>query len=273
MIGAIVGDISGSAFENNQTQLKSYNLSTEQLFSHLARPTDDSVLISATAQAMLDESDDFASYYKHFALAHPNAGYGPGFSSWLNGDSQEYQSFGNGAAVRASVLGYLQNENDVLDLAKRSALVSHRHEEGIAGAEAMAWIVWAVRRGISGGEISQELYHRWNYYVSGSPSHDLISLRKQSWFDCSAVNTVPLAIFIACFNSSNFEGAIRSAQFVGGDVDTIAAMSGIIRAQTLPIPFQWEQVSRRILWNKAPLILQTLSQFESVFEPDINKSL
>lgn len=267
MLGAIVGDIAGSCFEGKRgVELKTYNLPLSKIFSGCARATDDSVLLAATAQAMLDESDDFSSYYKLFARQHPNAGYGPGFSSWLRGENTQYQSFGNGAAVRAGVLGYLTSESDVLYMARKSAEVSHQHDEGIAGAESMAWVIWAVRQGISKDEISQELYQRWNYYVSPEPSHDLLGIRMNGGFDSSAVNTVPISMFIALFSATTFVKAIRSTHYIGGDVDTMASMAGLIKAQYETIPPEWETQAKRILWKKTPKILETLEQFEAKYE-------
>jgi ADP-ribosylglycohydrolase len=265
MLGGIVGDIAGSFLEHNEHQLKTYNLLTGSIFCDQAEPTDDSVLLAATGAAILDDSDDFETYYKRFANSYPDANYGPGFQLWLAGDSCEYQSFGNGAASRAGVIGYLDNEEDVLALARKSAMVSHKHEEGIAGAEAMAWSVWARRQFISKEEIFQELYRKWNYYV-GSKSHDLETINKEIWYwDCSAVNTVPLAIYIAFFHGNDYKSAIRAAQYIGGDVDTIACMAGLLKSQDHDIDADWALRSKRILWTKTPKILDIIERFDARF--------
>lgn len=266
MLGGIIGDITGSFLESQNNQLRSMNLTTDIIFSENFGPTDDSVLLAATGAAMLDDSDDFALYYRKFAELFPNAGYGPGFGLWLKGDSPEYQSFGNGAASRVGVLGYLDDEADVLHMARKSAEVSHKHEEGIDGAEAIAWCVWAIRNQISREEICKEIYQRWNYYVEHN-SHDLWMLHREDWnFDCSAVNTVPLAIYIALFHAHNYESSVRTAMFVGGDVDTIGCMAGMLKSQEFTIPMEWERRAKQKLWLTAPELLDVVEHFEARYE-------
>lgn len=266
MIGGIIGDFVGSVFEERKAKgnpFRTYNLEEKFMFSHLSRITDDSILLTATAECLLDDSDDFESYYKKWAHRYPDAGYGPGFSLWLSGDSDEYTSFGNGAAARAGVLGYLDNEKDVLDLARKSALVSHKHPEGVNGALAMAWVVWALRKGnISVKEICQELYAKYDYYVD----YNLTDLQKDMAFDCSAVNTVPIAIYLALKGTETYENCIRTCMWVGGDTDTIMAMAGLIKAQEYTISLVWERTVKQWMWKNAQCVLQVNERFERRFD-------
>lgn len=270
MIGGIIGDIAGSLLEG--AQLRTYNLSEAKMFCHRAHPTDDSILLAATAHAMLDDSDDFALYYQLYAGAFTDCKFGPSFTHWLTTGKPSESSYTNGPAARAGVLGYLDNEDEVLLLARRSAEATHSHREAIDGAMAVAWTTWAMRKRISAQEICEELYQRWNYYVDQSHSHNLAKMRKESMvLDASAVNTVPLAIFIALYQSHNVETAVRVCQFVGGDTDTLACMSGLIKSQEYAPNPQWEHMCKQILWRKAQPILQVLEQFEMRF--DDSKSL
>lgn len=265
MLGGIIGDYVGSIFEEREAKgkgIRTYNLEERFIFSHLSKITDDSVLLSATAECLLDDSDDFASYYRKWAHRYPNAGYGPGFSLWLNGDSKEYQSFGNGAAARAGVIGYLDNEQDVLELARKSAIVSHKHEEGVNGALALAWTVWAVRRNISVEEICRELYKQYGYYIN----YDMNDLHHNMTFDCSAVNSVPVAIFVALKASYTYENAVRTCMWIGGDTDTIMSMAGIIKSQEYTISCVWEKMIKQWLWKNAQQVLQVNERFESRFD-------
>lgn len=270
MIGGIIGDIAGSLLEGSQ--LRTYNLSEAKMFCKKAHPTDDSVLLAATAHAMLDDSDDFEKYYRMYANAFNDCQFGSSFSHWLITGEPSVSSYTNGPAARAGVLGYLENEDEVLLLAKKSAEATHSHQEAIAGAQAVAWVVWAMRKRISEQEISEELYHRWNYYVDASHSHDLNKIRRETiGIDCSATNTVPLAIFIALFQARSVETSIRLCQYVGGDTDTLACMSGLIKSQQFAPNPRWEHMSKQILWRKAQPILQVVEQFEMRF--DDSKSL
>ena len=254
-----MGDFIGSVFEGRD--FKSYNLDEKKLFNRHSRVTDDSVLLAATAEALLDDSDDFGCYYRRWAQRFPNANYGPCFSLWLNGDSQEHMGFSNGAAVRASVIGYMDDEQDVLDLARKSAVVSHRHPEGINGALAMAWTCWAVRNNISADEICQELYRRYDYYIK----YDMADLHHNYTFDCSAINSVPVAIFVALKVAHNYENAMRLCMHIGGDTDSIMAMSGIIKSQECAISVAWQKAVKTWLWCNAQPILDVNERFESRF--------
>lgn len=270
MIGGIIGDIAGSLLEG--AKLRTYNLSEAKMFCHKAHPTDDSILLASTARAMLDDSDDFASYYRHYAGIFSDCKFGSGMGYWLRTGERSEHSYGNSPAARAGVLGYLKDENEVLNLAKKSAQATHSHQEAIDGAQAMAWMVWAMRKRISSQEICEELYHRWDYYVDQNHSHNLVNMRKERrGLDASAVNTVPLAIFIALYQSHNVETAVRACQYVGGDTDTLACMAGLIKSQEYAPNPTWELMSKQILWRKAPRILQTVEEFEMRF--DDSKSL
>ncbi|MCF4174306.1 ADP-ribosylglycohydrolase family protein [Vibrio sp. McD22-P3] len=270
MIGGIIGDIAGSLLEG--AQLRTYNLTEAKMFCQKAHPTDDSILLAATAHAMLDDSDDFETYYRLYAGTFNDCKFGPSFTHWMTTGKPSANSYTNGPAARAGVIGYLDKEDEVLLIAKKSAEATHIHQEAIEGAQAIAWVVWAMRKRISIQEISEELYQRWNYYVDASHSHDLNKIRRETiGIDCSAANTVPLAIFIALFQARSVETSIRLCQYVGGDTDTLACMSGLIKSQQFAPNPQWEHMCKQILWRKAQPILQVVEQFELRF--DDSKSL
>src|SRR6185369_17039370 len=101
MLGAISGDIIGSIYEFDNIK------STEfQLFGDDCRFTDDTVLTVALAEAILSNGSYEAlmrGYYKRY----PDAGYGSIFRAWARGEvSGPYQSYGNGAAMRISPVGW-----------------------------------------------------------------------------------------------------------------------------------------------------------------------
>ncbi|BCS97742.1 hypothetical protein DSLASN_33740 [Desulfoluna limicola] len=257
MIGSIIGNYIGSVFEQNG--LKSYNLQENHIISHLSHITGDSVLLCATAEAMLDGSDDFPGYYRHWAERFPNAGYGEGVSSWLHGKSPEGQSSDNGAAARSGVLGYLNGENDVLELAEKSAACSHNHPEGIAGARAMAWTVWALRQGISVDDICQQLTHDYGYAID----YDENELHNSHTRDSSARHSVPLSIYIALKSSTSYEACMRTCLWIGGDTDSIMAMAGLLKSQQCAVQPDWELKTKQWLWKNAQPVLQAVERFEN----------
>ncbi len=101
MIGAIAGDIIGSAFEWRNVKRTDF-----QLFSSASRFTDDTVLTVAVADCILNHRE-YAAAFKEYGRRFPNAGYGGFFWDWLRSDSLgPYNSFGNGSAMRVSPVGF-----------------------------------------------------------------------------------------------------------------------------------------------------------------------
>jgi ADP-ribosyl-[dinitrogen reductase] hydrolase len=138
MKGAIIGDIIGSRFEKDNIKTKAFELFTEK-----SRFTDDTVLTVAIADAILNKKD-YAETVRTYSLAYPMAGYGKTFKKWMAGTiSGPYNSWGNGSAMRVSPVGLLyDDETTILKEAEKSAAITHNHEEGIKGAQAVAMAVF-----------------------------------------------------------------------------------------------------------------------------------
>src|SRR5437764_262275 len=134
MIGAIAGDIIGSIYEHNNIKTTWF-----RLFHPLCRFTDDTVLTVALADSILDGSP-YVELLKRYYRAYPRAGYGGSFHQWARSDRPEpYNSWGNGAAMRVSPVGFaFDTLEEVLLEAKKSAEVTHDHPEGIKGAQSVA---------------------------------------------------------------------------------------------------------------------------------------
>jgi ADP-ribosylglycohydrolase len=217
MIGAIAGDIIGSAFERIPIKTIVF-----PLFSPDSTFTDDTVLSVAVAHSILCGSD-FASSLKYFGRKYPHAGYGLSFFRWLHSENiQPYNSWGNGSAMRVSPVGFAFNTiEDVLRESKRSAEVTHNHPEGIKGAQATALAIFLARSGMQKTEIRTEISRRFGYNLDRT----LDEIRPGYRFDISCQGTVPEAI-IAFLESNSFEDAIRKGISLGGDSDTIGCIVG-----------------------------------------------
>ena len=145
MLGAIAGDIIGSAYEF--TRQKRYDF---EMVPPGSRFTDDTVMTLAVAHWLclyIEEDhpeEKLIETMQKYGREYPFAGYGSSFNSWLWSENpQPYNSWGNGAAMRVSPVGlYARTLDDALDLAKRTAEVSHNHPAGITGAQAVAASVW-----------------------------------------------------------------------------------------------------------------------------------
>lgn len=216
ILGAIAGDIIGSAYEFNPT--KDYNF---LLFNDLSEYTDDTVMTVANAEWLLT-SKDLGTTMLEYGNKY-EAGYGELFLCWLwRKDLRPYNSFGNGSAMRVSPVGWaFDTLEETLVAAKRSAEVTHNHPEGIKGAQSTAACIYWARKGRTKQQIKE--------YVDALFGYDLNrtcdEIRSSYGFDVTCQGSVPESI-IAFLESSDYESAVRLAVSFGGDSDTMGAITG-----------------------------------------------
>lgn len=235
MLGAIIGDIVGSIYEFNNIKTKEFELINERGFF-----TDDTVLTVAVAQALMNSELDNEEDVKNrltkeivgWGRQYPRAGYGLRFRNWLwDDDHTPYNSFGNGSAMRVSPAAWISNDlAQVLKLAKNTAEVTHNHPEGIKGAQATASAILLAREKKSKAKIRG--YIEDNFYKL---DFTLDEIRPTYKFNETCQDTVPQAI-VAFLESYSFEDAIKNAISIGGDSDTIAAITGSIAEAYYAIP-------------------------------------
>ncbi|HEP1837068.1 TPA: ADP-ribosylglycohydrolase family protein [Streptococcus suis] len=257
MFGAIVGDVIGSRFEGRDIKSKDFDL-----FHPNCRFTDDSVMTAAVAASFLGLNESFDDLeealvlnMKDFGKLYPRAGYGPQFKKWIESkDSEPYNSFGNGSAMRVSACGHVgKSLEETLDLAERVASVTHNHPEGIKGAQAVAGAIFLARTGKSKEEIRQFVTD--NFY---NLDFTLDAIRPSYQFDRSCQGSVPQAI-VAFLEADDFEDAIRNAVSLGGDSDTLAAIAGSIAEPFFGIP---EEIVYRTTDYLPSLIMEVSYYFE-----------
>ena len=239
MLGAIIGDIVGSPYEFDHNNIKTTDF---PLFSNRSYFTDDSIMTLAVAEGLMDGYGDAARTEAAIITAmlkygnrYPDAGYGSRFSSWLSSDKPKpYNSFGNGSAMRVSAVAWLFDTlEQVEDYARISARVTHNHAEGIKGAQATAVAIYMARTGQSKADIKQYIEQKFGYNLSRS----LDDIRPGYHHVESCQETVPEAL-IAFLESDDFEDAIRKAVSLGGDSDTLTAITGSIAEGYYGIP-EW----------------------------------
>lgn len=254
MLGAIAGDIIGSVYEFHPIKSEEF-----PLFSCGCSFTDDTVMMVAVAQAIL-EGGDYAASMKAFGRRYPDAGYGGNFCSWIFDDEvRPYNSWGNGAAMRVSPVGLaFDNLERVLREAELSAAVSHNHPEGIKGAQATALAVFLARSGAGKDTIRHDIAERFGYDLNRTISE----IRPRYHFDVSCQGTVPEAI-IAFLDSHDYEDALRKAISLGGDSDTLACIAGGIAAAFYrEIPPAIETTARKLLPEE---FLEIIDRFRQIY--------
>ena len=200
MLGAIIGDVVGSVYEWNNIKTKDFPLFRKDCFF-----TDDTVMTCAVAEAIMNggQKVDFIDAMKKYGRMYPTS---------------------------------------------LSAEVTHNHPEGVKGAMATADAIFLCRFYFGGycREYEQpindnltECKRRIKDYIEKTYGYNLSQtldeIRPNYRFNETCQETVPQAI-IAFLESRDFEDAIRNAISLGGDSDTLAAITGSIAEAAYGIP-------------------------------------
>jgi type I restriction enzyme M protein len=268
MLGAIIGDTVGSRFEWHNHRSKDFDFLT-----YKCEPTDDSIMTLAIAKAILKSDGDVnklsdlaVRYMQQLGRLYPDAGYGGAFQKWIRSNNPKpYNSFGNGAAMRVSPVGFAAKSLDEAKaMSKAVTKVTHNHPEGIKGAEATTVAIFMALHGKSMLEIRD--YIDKNYYPM---NFTLDGIRDSYQFNETCQDTVPQAM-MAFFESTGFEDAIRNAISIGGDSDTLAAITGGIAEAYYGIP---SEIRKHELTFLDERLLTILVEFENKYKPIMEKKI
>lgn len=245
MLGAIIGDIVGSRFEWDNIKSKNFDFFHKDCFF-----TDDTVMTLAIGAALSECAGNYENLsniaiknMQQIGKLYPDCGYGLRFDDWLYEDNPKpYNSWGNGAAMRVSLCAYFANSIEMVkDLSYKVTSVSHNHEEGIKGAEATSVATYMALSGKNKTDIAE--YINKNYYKI---DFTLDKIRRRYAFNESCQGTVPYALQ-AFFESENFEDALRNAISIGGDSDTIGAITGAVAGAYYGIDEKTENIALKYI--------------------------
>lgn len=220
LLGAAIGDIVGSRFE-----FDNYRATDFDLFTTTSIFTDDTICTVAVAEWLQNGGrDDLAAYMRYWCRKYDSS-YGGMFRAWLESDNpQPYNSYGNGSAMRVSpVAWHCDTLAETLTYAEKSAAITHNHPEGIKGAQATAAAIFLARNGEDKAFIKSSISNKYGYDLNATCD----AIRPHYHFNETCQDTVPQAI-VAFLESRDFEDAIRLAVSLGGDSDTLAAITGSI---------------------------------------------
>lgn len=228
MYGAIIGDIAGSTLEFKRK--KNYDF---RIFLPGSDITDDTIMTIAVARALMQWRQEGGDLHEAMRFhmrdlgrkyPYPLGAYGGKFAGWLRSSSPlPYYSCGNGSAMRVSSCGLIAADlEEALALAKASAEVTHDHPEGIKGAQAVAAAIFLAKTRHSMEEI-RDYIHR-NFYSMDRTLADILPAYR---FEDTCQKSVPESI-IAFLESGSYEDAIRKVISLGGDADTMGAITGSI---------------------------------------------
>jgi ADP-ribosylglycohydrolase len=225
MLGTIIGDIVGSRFEFDNVRSVEFELFTDECSF-----TDDTICTVSVADAILNGrsyADSLHGWCREYP--HPMGGYGVSFAQWVHSDApRPYYSFGNGAAMRVGPVGWLLNDElSVACVAGLTAEITHNHPEGVKGAQVIALCVFMLRKGSTKEWIREFVESKYGALPKYRPFSNP--------FNETCMNAVPVAV--SCFlASADFEDAIRKAILVGGDSDTIGAITGSLAEAYYEVP-------------------------------------
>lgn len=159
--------------------------------------------------------------------------------------------------MRIGAVPYFAKDIEELKhLSRLVTVVTHNHEEGIKGAEAVASCIWLAWHNNSKQQIKD--YVEKNYY---NLDFDYDQLLKTYVHDESCQNSVPQSIY-AFLISTDYEDAIRTAISMGGDADTMACIAGSIAEAFYGMSKDLEEIGMKFLTED---LKEVLKKFKNKF--------
>lgn len=237
VLGAIIGDIVGSTWEFNPEKPKDLNF---DLFPEGSTFTDDTVLtvklyelaqyLAAGKHVQLYNIPEVASDVIRKAYKdYPKLSWGNNFVKWCKnppkgpyGNIIFNTSAGNGSAMRVGFASLCDSVQTAKTIGALTAMPTHNSPAGIKGAECVAACIKAASNNKDIRSLASQYYPILKYN-----KFTVENLHRTYQYTELCEDTVPQAI--ECFlESESFEDAIRKAIYIGGDSDTIAAITGSI---------------------------------------------
>lgn len=273
-IGTAVGDSLGAGFEGWR-QVSIEGIKTAVAGRRLLTYTDDTQMMIGVAQSLVrvggfDGKDMAQTFIRNYEL-EPYRGYGPGpprifrlirdGAAWDEVAQTLYPggSYGNGSAMRIAPVGVLYHDNpdDLRNVASQSSRITHAHPLGKEGAALQACAVALATTLDPEDAFKQDVFlssltgfarekvyrEKLNSVGNLLPASDKARVIIELGHGIEAFNSVPTAIYSFLANPGSFADAVLYAVSLGGDTDTIAAMTGAISGAYLgieAIPAHWQ---------------------------------
>ncbi len=256
LLGLALGDALGAPLEGGPLERLAWRALGRTRRGEM-RWTDDTQMSLDLAESLIaNGAVDPNDLARRFAASYRwHRGYGPGAArllkrvargaDWREANRSVYPagSYGNGAAMRAPVVGlfYAVRPEELPEAARQSARVTHAHPLGIEGAVLVATATAAAAR----SQGPEGILAAAGAHGPSSPFADrlrgarawLASARDPSprevadglGHGVAAAESCPTALYIASrFLGRPFQEMQRFVADCGGDTDTIGAMAGAI---------------------------------------------
>lgn len=254
LIGTAVGDALGAPVEGwSMEKVRSVYSEGKRWKMSYGRYTDDTEMMIGVAESLIQNrgfngADMARTFVQNYDAKR---GYGPGSKEALKmireGESWEVASeklfggegsYGNGAAMRIAPVGlfYYDNVDKLREVAYKSSHITHSHELGKEGAALQAFaIALAVRGQKEDMLLDLKEFVQNDVYKEKIRKIKLLlnkdATKKEIVAELGngevAFNSVPTAIY-SFLRFDCFEDGVTYAVSLGGDTDTIGAMTGAI---------------------------------------------
>ena len=258
LLGTGIGDAVGAPFEG-ATSVDEAEVRRWMAASRPLRWTDDTAMALALARSLVEcggevdpqhLGDTFAADHR----AEPWRGYGAGPPQvfmraargvpYVEAASEQHDghgSFGNGAAMRAAPCAVAGGDDleRVADLARRQAVVTHAHPLALDGAVLLAVAVAAVAHTTDDDPVeavalaiphlrTDEFRRATETALAHGPHLTPRGIAQELGRGVAAVEAVPAAVAAFLGFPDVPEDALVQAVGIGGDTDTIGAMTGAL---------------------------------------------
>ena len=255
IIGLAVGDALGASFEGiwrNELKIENFHFD--------GRWTDDTHMMIGVAESLIANKGFNGEHMAWTFIKNwekePWRGYGPGPPrvfrmiksgvAWNEAAKQLYGgmgSYGNGAAMRVAPVGlfYYDDKDRLREIAYRSAEITHTHVLGKEGAAiqayAVALAVQTERNNLNPEEflgkivnftensVYRKKLEKARFLLKKDNKKEVIKMLGNT---VEAFNSVPTAIYCFAKNHQSYAKAVLYAVSLGGDTDTLGAMTGAI---------------------------------------------
>ncbi len=266
--GLSVGDAFGELF----FRLSPYETSSSNLPDTVWPWTDDTHMALSIVEVLHQlgyiDQDALAQAFARRYQAEPYRGYAGGAIRLLRrvAAGEDWRSisptlfgngsYGNGAAMRAAPIGgyFCQDLQRVVQETQSSAVVTHAHPEGQAGAIAVA-VAAAIAANTPhprGYEFLQSVLEFMPESVTKNRICLALDIPPEALFqaiqmlgtgtEVSAQDTVPFCLWNAAYHLEDFESALWQTARGPGDCDTTCAIvGGIVALSAQNIPASWLQ--------------------------------
>jgi poly(ADP-ribose) glycohydrolase ARH3 len=281
LIGTAIGDALGAPFEG-YPEVEAEEIEAVADRQEVLTYTDDTHMMIGITESLLknrgfDGKDMALTFTRNYEL-EPWRGYGPGPPhifrlvragvAWDEVALRLYRggSYGNGSAMRVAPVGAFYHDDSarLKEVAYQSSQITHAHQLGKEGAALQAYAV-ALATNLESSSpldrgdflaklinfVSAGIYReKLNKMEALLPQPDKTRVVLELGNGIEAFNSVPTAIYSFLSQPRSFVQAVFLAISLGGDTDTIGAMTGAIFGAYLgfeAIPAKWrDKLENRI---------------------------